>query len=132
MKLVQPVGGERREQVRVQHVDAGGIAFGAVGRRAVGGDVECFVFFARMIEIVGGRQPRRRAEIHVAFQQHRDRLDRVIDRLPFVLVEARLKEIEQRQTLAIGLGVDQGRIRPGWSASATGQGVPIVRPRFCR
>ncbi len=55
VRLVEHRRRERREPVQVADVDARRVAFDAVGRRAVGGDVERLVLLARVIEVAGRR-----------------------------------------------------------------------------
>src|SRR5687768_622378 len=63
-----------------------------------------------MVEVVRRRQAACRADVRIALQQGRKCLERMIDGLAFVHREPRLKKVEQRHTLTIGLGIYEGRI----------------------
>ena len=96
VKLIQPAGRQGREPVCVDHVDARRVAFRAVGRRPVRGDVERLVLLAGVIEVIGNAQPVVRVEIDVVLEQQRHGLDRMLDRQAFVLTKRRLEEVQQR------------------------------------
>ena len=106
MKLVQTVGAYGAEQVRVQHVDLRR-SLNAVGRIAIGGNVERLVGVLRVIEVVRDGQRVRRRDVPVGLRQQRVVVDAMVDRLSLLLATPRAEEIEQRRPLAVGAGVDQ-------------------------
>ena len=106
MELVQLVRGEDAEQVHVQHVDLRR-PFDAVGRRPVGGHVERLVDVLRVVEVVRRRQAVGAGQVPVQLAEQRVVVDRVIDRLPFVLAAVRAEEVQQGEALTVGAAVDQ-------------------------
>ena len=107
VEFVELVVRKRRKEVRIQDVDAGRIAFRPVRRGAVAGHVERLVLLARVVEVGRRRQPALSADVRVGLQEHRKGLERVIDGHPLVHAKPRLKEVQERNPLAVGFGVDE-------------------------
>ena len=110
-----------------------GIAFDAVGRRAVGGDVERLVLLARVVEVPRAprrcwwRWPRRRA----CRAARRSRSD-ARSACPRPVRDGVWKKLEQRRALAVGVRVDQRLVLLESSGSRTGHGRVAELPAEVR
>src|SRR5207248_7788350 len=106
MKLVQTGGGDRAEQVHVQHADFRR-PLDAVGGIAVRGDVERLVRVLRVVEVVRHGEAAGTGEVPVELYERCVVVDRVVDRLALVLAAPRPEKIEQRHPLTIGAAANQ-------------------------
>src|SRR5262245_26225997 len=109
VKLIQLRRGEGREEVEVEGVNLAG-ALSAVGRCAVGRHVEGLILLVRAQEVVGEGQFIGLTQLEIELTEQRRGVDRFLDRQSFVLLARVLEEVEQRDPLAIGAGIDQSLV----------------------
>ena len=105
MRFVQHRRRERRKEVNVKVVDFRR-ALDAVCRVAVGGYIERLVGVLRIIEVVRDTQLIGLGYVEISLQQKSIVSDRMLYRQTFVLIPRSLNKINQRQSLAVGAGID--------------------------
>src|SRR5579864_3618297 len=109
MRFIDLPGRDRGKHVGVDGIDLGR-SFDTVGRVAVGGHVKSLVGIVGAIEIVRHAELIGVIYVPIVFCQQRGIANRMRDGKAFLLVPGRLKKVEQRQPLTLGVGADQSSI----------------------
>src|SRR5581483_6338765 len=124
--------GDGGEQVEVEAVDERRRAFDAVGRVAVGRNVEGLVLVARTVEVVRRAHLVVLSHVPVVLGEHSRVANLVVDRLALVLIAGGFEEVEQRDALAFGVAVNQrlvGRDRRRRHGTRSQRRAQVVAPQ---
>ena len=110
VELVELAGGKRREEIQVEDVDLRR-TLDAIGGVSVRGHIEGLVVVLGVVEVVGRAQRVGRIDDGIHFAENGGVVDRVIDRVAFLLTPRGPEEVEERQALTLGAADDQRFMR---------------------